>query len=171
MKGQLSFTESIDIRLPRATVWSYFDNPQNLYKWQPALRDREHVSGTQGRPGAVARLVYDEGGRKLELTETVTLRVEPDALAASYDSGMAINRMHNRFVALGDEATRWEMQATFQFRGFPWQYIGFLFKRSINKRLHEDMERFKEFVEDAEGVPPEVEPGHEEDASSPAEQP
>ncbi|MDX1454985.1 MAG: SRPBCC family protein [Gammaproteobacteria bacterium] len=166
MKGRLTFTESIDIRVPRAAVWAYFDEPRNLYKWQPSLRDREHVAGNPGRPGAVAKLVYDEGGRKLELTETITLRVEPDALAASYDSGMAMNRMHNRFVALGDEATRWELQAAFEFRGFPWQYIAFLFKGRIAKRLRDDMEHFKEFVESSEGVPPEASSA-EEEANSP----
>lgn len=159
----MNFTESVSIRVPRKKVWAYFIDSQNLYHWQPSLRDFNHVSGTPGKPGAKTLLTYDEGNRKIELTETITLCIENDAFAARYDSGMAVNSMHNRFVDTPDGDTRWEMMAKFEFRGFPWKYISFLFRGSIRNRLRADMQRFKEFVEHKEGVPPLVEEEPPED--------
>lgn len=162
----MNFSENVSIRVSRKKVWACFIDSQNLYQWQPTLRDFHHVSGTPGKPGAKTLLVYDEGSRKIELTETITLCIENDAFAARYDSGMAVNTMHNRFVDTPEGDTRWEMMAKFEFRDFPWKYISFLFRGSIRNRLRADMRRFKEFVEQQEGVLPPVDDQPQEDEAA-----
>ena len=133
----------------RAAVWKAFDNPDNMKKWQPTLVSFEPVSGTPGQPGAVSRLTYREGKRTMVLTETITLRREPEEFAGTYDSGMAVNAIHNRFEAAGPDQTRWIMTADFQFRGF-WRLLGPLFKGPIRKRTIQDLSRFKQKLEAGE---------------------
>lgn len=130
----------------RAAVWKAFDNPDNMKKWQPTLESFERVSGTPGQPGAVSRLTYREGKRTVVLTEAITLRREPEEFGGTYDSGMALNAIHNRFEEAGAGRTRWIVTTDFQFRGL-WRLLGPLFRGAIRKRTVEDLGRFKQKLE------------------------
>jgi hypothetical protein len=97
----------------------------------------------------VSKLTYREGGRTVVLTETITRRSEPDEFAGTYDSGMALNVIRNRFEEAGPGRTRWLVSADFSFRGAG-RLIGFLFRGAIRKRLAADVERFKQKLEAGE---------------------
>src|SRR5262245_45077749 len=111
---------SVELILNRSRdeVWRAFDNAANMTKWQPTLKSFEPQSGTPGQVGAVSKLTYDENGRQVVLTETVTLRRQPEVLAGTYDSGMAVNTIHNAFTELTPATTKWVMDCEFRFRGF-----------------------------------------------------
>ena len=130
----------------RDAVWRAFDNPENLKRWQPTLESFEPVSGTPGQAGAVSRLRYREGKRAVVLSETITLRREPEEFAGTYDSGMGENTVHNRFEVMGPETTLWVVHTDFRFRGI-WRWLSPLFKGAIEKRLREDLGRFKDRLE------------------------
>ena len=130
----------------RDSVWKAFDNPTNMKKWQPTLKSFEPVSGTPGQAGAVSRLTYDERGRTIVLTETITLRRQPEAFAGTYDSGMAINILHNAFTEVGPSQTKWVMESEFRFRGF-WRLLAPLMRGAVAKRIREDVGRFKRMLE------------------------
>ena len=145
----MRFSFEIPLDRSREAVWKAFDNPDNMKTWQPTLVSFEPVSGTPGQPGAVSRLTYREGKRTMVLTETITLRREPDEFAGTYDSGMAVNAIHNRFEEAGPGQTRWIMTADFQFRGI-WRLLGFVFSGAIRKRTMADLNRFKQKLEAGE---------------------
>jgi hypothetical protein len=142
----MQFTVETVIEASREAVWKAFDNPSNLKRWQPTLQSFEAVSGAPGLPGAVSRLIYKEHGREIVLTETISLRREPEEFAGEYDSGTAANAVHNRFEPLGSGRTRWTMNASFRFRG-GWRFFTWLFRGAIAKRLREDCDRFKALAE------------------------
>mgnify|MGYP003390947843 FL=1 len=76
----------------------------------------------------------------------ITLRREPEEFAGSYDSGMGENTVHNRFEVMGPEPTLWVVHTDFRFRGI-WRLLSPLFKGAIEKRLREDLGRFKDRLE------------------------
>ena len=136
----------ITIDADRATVWREFDNPDNLDKWQPTLRSFTHQSGTPGEPGAVSELVYDENGREVTMTETMTEKREPDFMAGHYDSAWSKATIVNHFEVIGDKQTRWVMYSNHQFKGF-FRVLGIFFRKSICSRTDDWMQRFKLMVE------------------------
>lgn len=136
----------ITIDADRATVWREFDNPDNLGKWQPTLKSFTHQSGTPGEPGAVSEVVYDENGRDVVMTETMTEKRAPDFMAGTYDSAWSNATIVNHFESVGENQTRWVMYANHQFKGF-FKILGFFFRRSICKRSDDWMRRFKLLVE------------------------
>jgi uncharacterized protein YndB with AHSA1/START domain len=142
----LRFTTEVVLERSIGEVWRAFDSPANLKRWQPTLESFEPVSGTPGQPGAVSRLTYQEGKRTVVLTETVSERREPGYFAGAYDSGMALNRIANHFVAVDAGRTQWRMECEFVFRGF-WRLLAPLFRRAIEQRTREDIERFKQCLE------------------------
>ena len=63
------------INLPRERVVELFDNPDNMSQWQPGLQSFEHLSGEPGQPGTKSKLVYDMNGRRVEMVEIKTDRI------------------------------------------------------------------------------------------------
>lgn len=131
-------------------VWSAFDNPDNMYQWQPTLESYEHRHGVPGQPDSVAELTYNEERGKVVLTETVSERREPDFMAGTYESEWARILIVNHFEAIDESTTRWIMYSNMAFKGFM-KVMALFMGSSIRKRNDADMERFKNFVEKGSG--------------------
>jgi uncharacterized protein YndB with AHSA1/START domain len=130
----------------RDTVWRFFDNADNMTKWQPTLRSFRHVSGTPGQPDAVSELVYDENGREVVLTETITARREPEFLGGTYESRWGTVVILNLFEQTEDGRTRWSSNSNHRFRGLM-KFLSLFMAKSICSRIDSDMQRFKLLVE------------------------
>jgi uncharacterized protein YndB with AHSA1/START domain len=143
----MKFRSELLINKPRANVWNAFDNPQNMKKWQRSLITFETVSGTQGQPGAVSILTFEEHGRQFELTERVTYREEPNRLDGVYENDFADNIVKNTFVEQGKEQTLWVVETEFKFKTLVMRILGPWMKKNFVARTQKDMERFKEMVE------------------------
>ena len=130
----------------RATVWRLFDDTDNLARWQPTLASLTHKSGTPGEPDAVAELVYDENGRNVVLTETITARRQPDFLAGTYESKWGAAVVVNQFEETQDGRTRWTAYWNHSFRGLM-KFMALFARKSIIERTEGDAQRFKLFVE------------------------
>ncbi|MGI9233448.1 MAG: SRPBCC family protein [Woeseiaceae bacterium] len=128
------------------TVWKMFDDTDNMMKWQPTLKSFTHKSGTPGQADAVSELVYDENGREVIMTETITARREPDFLGGTYESNWANVVIVNHFAKIGDGKTRWTMNAKYGFKGVM-KIMALFMRKSIFARSDTDMNRFKLLVE------------------------
>ncbi len=138
----------ITIDADRDTVWREFDDSDNLPKWQPTLKSFTHKSGTPGEPGAVSEVVYDENGRDVVMTETLTEKRVPDFMAGTYDSAWSTAVIVNHFESVGEGQTRWAFYANHRFKGV-FKIIGWLLRRPIVSRTEDYMRRFKLLVETA----------------------
>lgn len=136
----------IEIGADVATVWDAFDDPDNLPRWQDNLVSFSPLSGTPGQPGAVAELVYDEGGREVTLKETVMERREPDFRACSYDTAQGTTLIVNHFVSIGEAQTRWSAWCNYTFTGVA-RLLAVVLRGRIRARTERDMQRFKLMVE------------------------
>lgn len=128
------------------SVWRAFDNPDNISRWQTNLKSFTHKSGEPGQPGAVSELLYDENGRDVLLTETITERRDPDFLAGTYESNWGTTVIVNHFEKMGGQQTRWVSYSRHSFKGIM-RFLAIFMRKTICKRLDDDMQRFKLFVE------------------------
>ncbi len=134
------------IDAPRAAVWAAFDDPDNMPRWQPTLKSFTRKAGTPGQPGTVSELVYDENGREVRMTETITERREPDFMAGIYTSNYGKTIIVNHFEDAGNNQTRWVVYANHMFKGMM-KLMSLFFAKSIRNRTERDLERFKLLVE------------------------
>lgn len=134
------------IRAGLDVVWATFDDPNNLSRWQPTLESITQVSGQPGRPGAVAELVYNEKGKRVVMTETVTERRQPYFLAGIYDSAWASSLIVNHFEEIDENTTRLVSYSNMKFKGIM-KFMSLLAAKSIRNRIEEDLNRFKLLVE------------------------
>ncbi len=143
----MKFTLELPINKSRAEVWKAFDNPENMKKWQPSLILLETVSGTQGQPGAVSKLIYKENEREFSLIEKVTHREEPRRLDGVYENNFADNILKNTFIEQSREQTLWVVETEFKFKTLLMRILGPIMTKNFVMRTQKDMERFKELVE------------------------
>ena len=128
------------------TVWRMLDNPDNLKKWQPTLKSVRLISGARGQPGAISELIYDENGREVRMIEHLTERREPHFMAGSYASDWGKAIVVNHFEDVGKGRTRWVAWWNQTPRGFR-RFLSPFMKRSLAKRIDDDLQRFKLMVE------------------------
>ena len=64
------------------------------------------IESEPGQPGAVSKLVYDDGKHRIELTETVTNRNLPDEFDGTYEWSSGMNTLNNRFIEIGPNRTK-----------------------------------------------------------------
>jgi hypothetical protein len=143
----MKFRLELPINKPRAEVWKAFDNPQNMKKWQRSLISFETIRGTQGQPGAVSKLTFEEHGRQFELVERVTDRDEPHSLDGVYENNFADNIVRNTFIEKGKDQTLWLVETEFKFKTLMMRILGPIMKKNFVARTQKDMQRFKEMVE------------------------
>ncbi len=143
------YTTEITIDLPRDRMIALFDNPDNMAGWMQGLQSFEHLSGDLGQPGAKSRLVFDEGGRVIEMVETITVRNLPDEFSATYEAKNVWNGAVNRFYEDGPNRTRWVAEHEFKFSGFM-RVIAFFMRGAFPKQTLTHMQHFKTFAESAE---------------------
>jgi hypothetical protein len=130
----------------RNAVWDAFDNPDNISRWQPALKSFTHKSGTPGEVGAITELVYDENGRELVISEIITERRQPDFMAGIYTTKGSKSLIVNYFETVEDDKTRWISHASHSFSGFM-KLVSPFVRKAIRSRTENDMQRFKLLVE------------------------
>lgn len=129
-----------------ATVWRMFDDPANMARWQPTLKSFTHRSGMPGEPDAVSELIYDENGREIVMTETITARREPNFLGGAYESNWGSVIVFNHFEEVGANKTRWTSNVNYSFKGIM-KFMAFFMQNAIRNRSERDMNRFKLLVE------------------------
>lgn len=142
----MKLRNQITIDADPETVWQLFEDRDTLPRWQPTLRSLRHRGGPKGEPGQVTELVYEEKGREVVMTETLTEKRSPDFIAGLYESDWGHATIVNHFEAVEDGRTRWTMYANHDFKGIG-GFMSFLFRRSISARTEDWMQRFKLLVE------------------------
>jgi hypothetical protein len=143
----MKFSLRLPIEKSRVEVWKAFDNPENMKKWQPSMVSFDRISGTQGQPGAISRLTYEENGRQFSLVEKVTHREELQRLDGLYENDFANNTIKNTFIEQGNDQTLWTVETEYKFKTFLMRILGPVMKKNFVARTQKDMERFKEMVE------------------------
>ena len=143
----MNFKLELLINKPRAELWKIFDNVENMSKWQPTLTRHELVSGMPGRPGAISKLTYEEGGREFVLVEKITHRDEPNRFDGMYENNFADNTIQNTFIEQSTEQTLWVVETKFKFKTLLMKLMGNVMKKNYVRRTQRDMQRFKEMAE------------------------
>ena len=144
----MKFTCTVIIDKPIDQVAELFINPDNLKEYQDGFLGKELVSGTPAQVGAVSKMYYQQGKRKIEMTETVTSNNLPYEFSGSYHHIHMDNTMTNRFTALSENSTQYDAEIEYTaLRGFVIKAIAFLFPSMFKKQVQKWLNQFKEFAE------------------------
>ena len=110
--GSIVINKSIEL------VARLFADRANLKEYQDGFQRKELISGESGKNGAVSKMYYDDGKRKMELTETITSNNLPHSFEAFYHHKHMDNTMKCNFTALDENSTRYDYE--FEYTRIDW---------------------------------------------------
>lgn len=142
----MRFKNEILINADIDTAWNTFIDPDKLQDWQPTLKSVTLKSGAVTEPGAVSELVFDEDGREVVMTQTITEKRAPDFIAGEYDSAWSRVVVVNHFQAVDDGRTRWTVYSRHRFKGMM-KIMSLFIHKAIRERNDDWLQRFKLLVE------------------------
>lgn len=137
----------VTINKPVAEVWRFIDNPDNLTKWLTGFIKFEPISGVLGTVGAKAKHIYEMNGKRFEMIEEITSRVENKEFSGVLTHAMMVSKIKMLFKEAGNNSTEVESSADTTLKSFGMRVMSFLIKRSFQKRQDEDLKRLKEVIE------------------------
>ncbi|MBP8066078.1 MAG: SRPBCC family protein [Flavobacterium sp.] len=144
----MKYTCEIEINQPVEKVIELFDNVDNLPKWMEGLESFEHLSGEAGQPGAKSLLKFKMGKRKMEMTETITVRNLPEEFSGFYEMDGVINRIKNKFSAISESKTLYTTENEFDIKNnMVMKIFAFLMPGMFKKQSMKYLQSFKKFAE------------------------
>ena len=142
----MKYQEQIIIDLPREEVIAKFSNAENLKHWQKGFIFMKPIRGVLGEKGSQNLLKFKINGREIVMTETILKNTLPEEFSASYEAKGVYNVQQNKFTALAEDQTRWDVTSEFKFSGFM-KIIGKLMPGAFKKQSLKYLQDFKAFAE------------------------
>ena len=105
VKPKYEGTVSIVVNAPASKTFAVFNDTANMRKWQPTFIKMENISGAANEPGSKWRLFYDEHGRELVMTETVTAFEQDKLFAFTLEDEFANFQIEIRFEENNGQTT------------------------------------------------------------------
>ena len=106
----MKFTCSVVIQAPKDKVAQLFANPNYLHEYQDGFVKKELKSGTAGQEGAISKMYYQTGKRKMVITEEILVNDLPDEFVGHYHHEHMDNTMRCIFTALDNHQTLYESE-------------------------------------------------------------
>ena len=139
---------SIEINAPRNKVIEYFSNPEYLKEYQDGFVSKELISGNFGQNGAVSKMLYQTGKRKMTLVETIINNDFPESFDAHYHHKFMDNTMKCYFQELDSSTTKYSYEVEYtRINWFLPKLMALLFPSIYRKQIEKWVRQFKHFVE------------------------
>lgn len=144
----MKFTCTVHINKSQQTVADFFANSDYLGEYQEGFQKKELISGEPWKEGAISKLYYQNGKRKMELRETVLINNLPNEFLAEYFHTHTENTMKSTFIAVSQDETRYDAEIHYtKFKGAIVKVMAFLFPSFFKKQVQKWLTNFKHFVE------------------------
>jgi hypothetical protein len=137
-------TVIIDVDAPPKEVASLFADPSINVQWMHEIERYEPISGKQGMPGSVYRLIPKAG--TLLFTATVIKRF-PDQLYLNLEADNVTVEVHGTIKTLENGRTRLISKENFKFKGVWNKVYGTLAHPVIHNVHRRHIKAFKAFAE------------------------
>lgn len=144
----MKFICTVHINKPQQVVADFFADPTYLKEYQEGFQKKELLSGNAGEVGAVSKLYYQNGKRKMELEETIIKNDLPNEFLAEYFHTHTENTMRSTFTPISTTETRYDAEIHYtKFKGAIVKIMAFLFPSFFKKQVQKWLHNFKVFVE------------------------
>lgn len=145
----MKYTCTVDIDLAIDKVASLWADENHFSKWQDGFQSIEQSEGTPGSVGAKAIILFYDGKRKIELTETIISNELPREKKALYEHIHMTNTQTTRFKSISENKTQYISEVKYtKFNGFIPKLMGTLFPWVFKKQSQKWMNQFKAFAEE-----------------------
>ena len=143
---ETTYTAQVNVDKPVSDVFKTFNNPENIKKWIPEVKSFEVVSENPGKIGSVYKIVVDNQGQDITMTEKVMAFVENEKVTLFFDAEGMLKKDDYTFTEK-DGITTVILNATCQSDTYIMACIFPYFKGTFKKQDQSYLNNFKEFAE------------------------
>jgi ligand-binding SRPBCC domain-containing protein len=136
----------VTINKPRDVVWAYFVDQKNLSNWLPKVKSIENISGEPMTAGSKFKMTFEEDGREIVMTETMTEVKDKEVFAFILENEIMKANARLTFIDKGD-STEVVENNTFEGGNIFWKSLFVLMKSSMAKNSAEAYNKLKTNVE------------------------
>lgn len=144
----MSLQCTIIIEKPVAQTVSLYLDPKFFGQWQKSFQSYEPLLGERYSQSSTARLVYLNGERRIELTETILSNNLPNKLDVFYDHEHMSNKLLTRFEPLPGNRTQIMYEPyDIHFKRLLPKILSPFIKGKFRKEAQKWLDNFKSFAE------------------------
>lgn len=152
---EFSYETTILVDRPVGKAWAVFTDTDRMGEWLEGFRSIETVRGKPGEVGSVYRMTFEERGRPVVFTETVTAYQEEVRFAFTLDHDIMEQDVEVLFeprlgrAGNGDGCTI-RQRTTVRGKGLAWRSLLPLMRTGMTGHAMESYRKLREIIE-AEG--------------------
>ena len=143
---ETTYTAQVSVNKPISTVFKTFNNSENIKKWIPEVKSFEVVNKNPGKTGSVYKIVIDNQGQEITMTEKVMAYVENEKVTLFFDAEGMLKKDDYTFTEK-DGVTTVTLNASCQSDTYLMACVYPLFKGTFQKQDQSYLNNFKAFAE------------------------
>ena len=143
---ETTYTAQVSVNKPISNVFKTFNNSENIKKWIPEVKSFEVVNKNPGKTGSVYKIVIDNQGQEITMTEKVMAYVENEKVTLFFDAEGMLKKDDYTFTEK-DGVTTVTLNASCQSYTYLMACVYPLFKGTFQKQDQSYLNNFKAFAE------------------------
>jgi len=143
---ETTYTAQVSVNKPIPSVFKTFNNAENIKNWIPEIKSLEVVNENPGKTGNVYKIVLDNQGQEITLTEKVMAFVENEKVTLFIDAEGMLKKDDYIFTEK-DGVTTVTLNASCQSDTYLMSCVYPLFKGVFLEQDQAYLNNFKVFAE------------------------
>ncbi len=141
-------TVTVTVNAPVSKTFAVFNDTANLRKWMNNFKSIKNISGEENEVGSKWELRYDENGRDLVITETVTAFEQDKLFGFDMEDEFAKFHIDIRFEESNGKTVIWQT-STGAGKGMAAKSMIAIMSGGIEKQQQEMYDKLKTLVENS----------------------
>ena len=143
---ETNYTAQVSVNKPVNEVFKIFNNSENIKNWIPEIKSLDIVNENPGKTGSVYKIVLDNQGQEITMTEKVIAYVENEKLTLFFDAENMLKR--DDYVFTGNNGmTTITLNSSCQGETYIMSCMFPYFKSTFQEQDQSYLNNFKAFVE------------------------
>tara|TARA_X000000950_G_C13707818_1_gene574913 strand:+ start:131 stop:646 length:516 start_codon:yes stop_codon:yes gene_type:complete len=143
---ETNYTAEVTVNKPVEAVFKTFNQQENLKNWIPEIKSLEVINETIGKTGSTYKMVVENQGQEITMTEKVLAYVPNEKVTIFYDAENMLKTDDYIFKSNGD-ATTITLTSSCKSDSYIMACLFPYFKGTFQKQDQGYLDNFKEFVE------------------------
>ena len=143
---ETKYSTEIEVNKPVAEVFADFENPELFKKWMPEIKSIETLNEKAGKIGSTYKMVIDNKGETLTMTEKILAFVKNEKITFNFSSKEMLKTDDFTFTSNG-KTTKITQISTLKSNSYLMSCIFPYFKSTLKETSQEHLNRFKKLTE------------------------
>ena len=141
------YSVSVEVDRPVEEAWELFMDESRMGEWLEGYKGMELIEGEPLTVGGKHKMIFEEDGKELTFTETVTAINPPTEFSFDFDHDIMRSNIQITLESVGPTSTRITNRTNVMVDGFIPNIFMFFMKPKMKNRQSRGFARLKSLIE------------------------